>query len=421
VATVYDVVPYANLPFAETRPGALATVARLRGLACPDPRTARVLELACGAGANLAGIAAAEPGVRALGVDLAPTAIARARETARAAGLANVRFEVADVRRLVDGRLGTFDYVIAHGLYAWGDAGLRSATLAACRAHLAEDGVAYVSYTAHPGGHLRRMLREMGLWHARGEAHPIARAARVRELFALLDYEGAAGEDVRALAAGPPEMLVHDLLGRDFEPVWLTDFVAAAERHGLAYVADALLEPPLPDAVAAFVEEAAGGDRVAREQYHDIFVLRRLRQSVLGRMERRPASRIEPEALRGLLVGDPPVPFETLDVPAARLIEAYEAGRVALHAVPPPAATAAGPRPRASALARSQAAPGALVTTLLNQVVRITDEPTSRLITLLDGTRDRAAILRDFTAGQMTEEALEGALATLAGLALLHE
>jgi hypothetical protein len=61
------------------------------------------------------------------------------------------------------------------------------------------------------------------------------------------------------------------------------------------------------------------------------------------------------------------------------------------------------------------------VTTLLNQVVRITDEPTSRLIALLDGTRDRAAILRDFTAGPMTEEALEAALATLAGLGLLHE
>jgi SAM-dependent methyltransferase len=421
VATVYDEVPYANLPFAETRPDALATVARLHGIACADPRTARVLELACGAGANLAGIAAAEPGVRALGVDLSVVAIDRARETAGAAGLTNVRFEVADVRALVDARLGTFDYVIAHGLYAWSDEAVRSATLAAVRAHLAEDGVAYVSYTAHPGGHLRQMLREAGLWHARGETDPVARAERVRELFALLDYDGAAGEDMRVLATGPLEMLVHDLLGPDFAPVWLTDFVADAGRHGLAYVADALREPPLPGAAAAFVEEAARGDRVAAEQYRDIFVLRRLRQSVLCRSERRPASRIEPPALHGLLVGDPPVPFATLDVPAATLIEDYEAGRVDVHAVPPPAATAAGARPRASALARSQAAPGALVTTLLNQVVRITDEPTSRLIALLDGTRDRAAILRDFTAGPMTEEALEAALATLAGLGLLHE
>ena len=36
------------------------------------------------------------------------------------------------------------------------------------------------------------------------------------------------------------------------------------------------------------------------------------------------------------------------------------------------------------------------MTTLLNQLVRITDEPTAQLLRLLDGTRDRAAILEAF-------------------------
>ena len=71
MSTVYDEVPYANLPFAQARPSVFATVAALHGLTPPDPRRARVLELGCGAGANLAGIAAANPEATAVGVDLA--------------------------------------------------------------------------------------------------------------------------------------------------------------------------------------------------------------------------------------------------------------------------------------------------------------------------------------------------------------
>ena len=122
MATAYDEIPYANLPFAQTRPAVLATVATLHALTPADPRHARVLELGCGAGANLAGIAAADPGVRAVGVDLAPTAVEVARATAAAAGLDNVTFDVGDVLALTGGELGEFDYVIVHGLYAWAPA-----------------------------------------------------------------------------------------------------------------------------------------------------------------------------------------------------------------------------------------------------------------------------------------------------------
>jgi SAM-dependent methyltransferase len=465
VATVYDEIPYTNLPFAQTRPAMLATVAALHGLTAPDPRSARVLELGCGAGANLAGIAAASPDVRALGVDLAANAIDAAREIAADAGLDNVHFEVADVTELGDGRLGEFDYVIVHGLYAWGDERLRAATLAACRAHMAPDGLAYVSYNSHPGGYIRRMLREMGQFHARGLADPRERAERARQLFALLHrlgeaggptfYDGVLGEDVHALAVGPQEMLVHDLLSPDYEPVWLVDFVAGARASGLDYVADALPEasrqPPWSDAVEAFVAEASGGDRVAREQYFDFLVVRRFRHSVLCHPGREPAGAIDGAALPGLLVeaagaGDGsepapllaaalaaaarPVAFAELraaldaddDALADALLEGFHADRVAFHAVPPPGAAEPGPRPTASPLARSQARPGALLTALTNQIVRINDEPTAALVRLLDGTRDRAAIVRDFTAagfGPMTDEALEDALRALARARLL--
>src|SRR3954453_14501865 len=158
-------------------------VATLHGLAPADPRGARVLELGCGAGANLAGIAAADPGVHAVGVDLPPTAVEVAREIAAAAGLENAHFEVGDVVGLTEGQLGQFDYVIVHGLYAWAEAPVREVVLAACRSHLGADVIAYVSYTAHPGGHLRRMLRETAEWHARVLDASLERGERARGLF----------------------------------------------------------------------------------------------------------------------------------------------------------------------------------------------------------------------------------------------
>jgi hypothetical protein len=132
-----------------------------------------------------------------------------------------------------------------------------------------------------------------------------------------------------------------------------------------------------------------------------------------------------PEPLRAALAGAP-VPFgelrERLGTPADELAEtlvaAFDAGQVTFHAVPSPAVRAAGERPLASGLARSQARPGAIVTTLHNQLVRITDEPTAVLLRLLDGTRDRAAILSDLPV-ELTPAALDDALSKLAERGLL--
>src|SRR5207244_3407096 len=156
----------------------LATIAHLHGLDPPAIAGCRVLELGCGAGANLLGVAYGLPDARLVGIDLAHGAVERAREDARALGLRNVEFHVGDVRDASAGGLGEFDYVIAHGLYAWIDQPAREALMATCAARLAPDGIAYVSFNAHPGGHFRRSLRELALWHARNHEEPAQRRPR---------------------------------------------------------------------------------------------------------------------------------------------------------------------------------------------------------------------------------------------------
>jgi SAM-dependent methyltransferase len=467
-STVYDEVRYSNYPYAQTHPGRLATVAILHGLTPPDPFHARVLELGCGAGGNVLAMAAATPGLEVVGLDLAAAPIEEGRAAARAIGLTNVELRQGDVRALTGGELGRFEYVIAHGLYAWIPADARDAVLALIRSHLAPDGLAYVSYNANPGGYFRRMLRDAGLWHARGVEGQLERAAKAQELFGFLrdhrmsesdTYGALLAREVPALADGPLYRLVHDDLSDDWEPFWFAEFAAHAAAHGLQYVDEAdlsgLRSELLPDGVEEELREFAGGDRIAFEMYSDLMTARHFRQNVLCRAglvveaEATPeraarlhwAARPNAEPLEVGLVADAfalldrarprAVAFEALraelDVDAlelgAALLDGFRRERLIPHAGPLTAADEPGERPTASPLARWQARQGPELTSLAYTTVRM-EEPAARaLIGLLDGTRDRAAIRADLHAAtglELTPEDLEANLSELTRLFLIQ-
>ncbi len=100
------------------------------------------------------------------------------------------------------------------------------------------------------------------------------------------------------------------------------------------------------------------------------------------------------------------------------LLGGFAANLISLHASPPRVAHRPGERPEASPLARRQAAEGEFVTTLRHRSVRLEDDLGRRLITLLDGTRDRAALaaeMRPYADGEI-ETALERSLDGLARL-----
>jgi cyclopropane fatty-acyl-phospholipid synthase-like methyltransferase len=111
----YDRVPYPGHPFPQTHPDRLATVATLFGLRPAAPNACRLLELGCGDGGNLVPMAYGLRASAFCGVDLSGRAIARAGELAAALGLRNLELRHADLESLPE--LGTFDYVVAHGVY----------------------------------------------------------------------------------------------------------------------------------------------------------------------------------------------------------------------------------------------------------------------------------------------------------------
>jgi SAM-dependent methyltransferase len=395
-------------------------VATLFGLRPADPASCRLLELGCGDGGNLVPMAYGLPGSAFTGVDLSARAIEHAQELRRALGLENLELRQADLA--APGELGTFDYVVCHGVYSWVEPPVRDALLATCRAHLAPHGVAYVSYDVLPGGHMREVTRQMLRWHLRDVDDPAERIAQAR---ALLTAVAEAGQPQAewALRQGDAA-LFHDELAEHHEAVLFTDFLDHAARHELAFLAEADVQ----EMQAGALPSELAADPLAREQYLDFFKGRMFRQTLLchAAAERRAPT---PEMVSGMLAASPKGFDARLTdawpraLPVAelgddeQLLRAYAVGSVQLHVWTPPLPAEVPERPVASALARLQAARGTRLTNLWHGSVEVPDELGRRLITLLDGTRDRAALLGEL---ERPANELERSLEGLARIALLE-
>ena len=184
--------PTRHRPMPLTHPAHLATVATLFGLAPPPVPTCRVLEVGCSDGANLLPMAASLPDaqLRRLRPVRACHRLARSRRGAEL-GLRQRHASCSRTWR-ASGTLGTFDYIIAHGVYSWVPARARSAA----RLRLARDsrpsGVMFVSYNRLPGCHMRAAAWDVLHYHVDGIADPRDRLdAGARTLAALLAEPGA--------------------------------------------------------------------------------------------------------------------------------------------------------------------------------------------------------------------------------------
>jgi SAM-dependent methyltransferase len=425
----------------------------------------RVLELGCGDGGNLVPMAVALPGASFAGIDTAAGAIERGRGLVEALDLDNIALEQRAIEDLAPER-GGFDYVIAHGVYSWLAPAARDRLLAVCREALAEGGVAYVSYNALPGWRLRQALRDMLRFHTAGTEDPRERIDEARAFLRLL-LEGwpLVHTQVEQLLSRSDAGLLHDELAPVNEPVYFEQFVAHAGRHGLQYLAEAdFFEMQIGVAseriTTALLEVE---DPVRREQYLDFLKGRMFRQTLVCRADEAVDRTPNPERLRDLAVStqakrrgdgfegptgtrlttDNPLVLAALeraaeawpaavwvrDLAAAdaagvslcdAFLRAYAANLVALHVHPPPLTTTPGERPRTTALVRHQAASGDAVTNLRHTTVRIEDDLGRRLLTLLDGTRDRAALIAELRDVALSEDQLrDGLEASLRGLARL--
>lgn len=470
----YDKFAYPTAAYAQTHPDRLATVGTLFGLQPARVERARVLELGCGDGNNLITMACTLPDAEFHGIDLAAEPIRKGCQMLAVLGLRNVELRQMNIME-APRDLGTFDYIIAHGLYSWVPEAVREQILAICRRHLADNGIAYVSFNAYPGCHLRDLTRRMMLFHAGQFSEPSERVKQARALLKFL--AGAKSEsglwqevlqhELERIEKYQDGGFFHDDLSPVYRPFYFYEFMEAARRHELEFVAEADVKDMQPAGLSAeavrVIDKMEQMNRVAHEQYLDFVAGRAFRQTLLCRRECRLDRELKPERICRFLVaadGAPVnpaanaaapgmedfqrgktviatsqpllksalmflgrvwprrVPFDELlnkarelaagagtsnqpPIEAARgdladfLLRCYAIGFVDLHSYPSTFVTEISERPIASPLARLQISQGTSVSSPRHLALKIDDALGRDLVRLLDGTRDRPALLED--------------------------
>jgi len=480
--TSYDTMPYPTGTYPQTHPDRLATIATLFGMTPAAPDRCRVLELGCGDGGNLIPMAFALPESRFLGIDLSTTAVASGRELIAKTGLTNIALEARNLLTF-EPEAGGYDYVIAHGVYAWVPPEVQDRLLALCRRALAPQGVAIVSYNVYPGARAREMLRGMMQYHIRNLREPAEQLAQAKALLQFLsrcwpeptDLRYWVGKQGETMLHRERDSLFHDELEADYRPVHFHEFIKHAGGHDLQYVGesdfDEMNEELCPPASLEMLR-GFGPDRILeKEQYMDFVKGRAFRQTLLCRAEvplvrkisgavldrclvetRAQASMIdvaggtaEYKSARGatMTTTDPftkkmmqmldesiPRPLSFPELVAQGISEAdlrrlllglYATSMIQLRLWRPPCAVEPGERPTVSRLARAQLERGQVVTNYKHVALNLVDDNIRALFRHLDGTRDRAALLRDLTAAgaTVTPKGLDVTLKHLARLSVL--
>jgi methyltransferase-like protein len=258
-------------------------------------------------------------------------------------------------------------------------------------------------------------------------------------------------EQLKQIEKRIPHVIFHDEMAEVRHPLLFSDFVTRASRHGLAYLCESMLPPPNDPAnhpdLQPIIESLTGDDVIAGEQALDFLRMRMFRETLLCHGEREIRRGPTAEQLRRLnyasqatsTPGDKSgarvfmipggMEMETAQPRVIALMEQLEeawpralsfaelepclseagsspehetatllmhlarARLIQLHAWKAPVAATISERPRASANARQEARSRPRVSTLLHTTARFDDPVVCSFLCLLDGTRDRAALI----------------------------
>ena len=295
--TIYSELGYKSMPFPYTTPATLEAYAALVGVSAPNPKTARVLELGATYGGNIISQALFNPDATFVGIELSQEQVEKGNEVIANAGLTNVSLVQSDIAS-IGSEIGTFDYIIAHGVYSWVDDGVKDALLRLIDEHLAEDGIAYVSYNTYPGWHTMEEVRQLMMFSNRDKAQfnhkeKVLHGKTIGSIVGsqILKYDNLKERNSKFLGALRSVMqkdeyyVGHDHLEPNNDPVYFYQFNDHLGAHNLTYLCDADLTLSMVrsfDAdIADTLDKLALNDHVAQEQYLDFMLDTTFRKSII--------------------------------------------------------------------------------------------------------------------------------------------
>ncbi|MBF0610207.1 MAG: class I SAM-dependent methyltransferase [Magnetococcales bacterium] len=320
----YDLISYPAMPLPRSHPNHLAALARLLGFSPAAPQRCRILELGCANGGNLIPMAAGLPEATMVGIERSRSQAEQGQRILSSLGLANCQILHQDLLDY-EGEAGSFDYILAHGLYSWVPAPVRQRIMELCGKLLAPNGLALISFNCLPGWHVKGMLREMVLEHCRHITDPMQRLSLAQDF--LGDYLAALEEseallarhlvvEIRRLLTNHPAYLYHEYLEEENQPLLFRTFAQQAAQAGLA---------PLCDADAAYWFPQSMGEKgqtwleslqhpLEQQQTLDFLLLRQFRETVLCRRQMDIPRQLQLSALEELSI------FASLRPPAKLLL-----------------------------------------------------------------------------------------------------
>jgi cyclopropane fatty-acyl-phospholipid synthase-like methyltransferase/methyltransferase-like protein len=443
----YDTQPYPRLPFAQSHPNRLATMATVFGMNPPDVRVCRVLEIGCASGGNLIPMAEQLPGSQFIGFDLSQIQVDSANAWIEELGLRNIQVQRLDIAD-ASNELGEFDYILCHGVYSWVAAETQATLLELASKHLSPNGIAYISYNTNPGWHVRGIVRDIMLFHSQGTENTREKIVQAQQLLGFLVQNVPATDpygmllriELDTLSRKADEYVEHEYFETDNHPVYFHEFAASLAAHQLRYVCEADVESTFRGDVPRETLqklERISADEIRLEQYLDFLRKRTFRQSLVCHSDKTPRRTLEPtwvdraflESLLlrtqspthfrnrfsgiSLAIDDPELHcalsilaelnrsnwvfgdlvaevqrIQGVQVDESKLrrmfLQAFASGHLELHTAQPQYGYDWSGLPRASRCARSQAALGTKVTSLSHHNVVLT-ELDRIILLLLDG------------------------------------
>ncbi len=314
----YEDVPYASLSYPQTHPDRLRMLAMLMGMEPAPLSGCRVLELGCAVGGNIVPMAYGLPESSFLGIDFSPGQIKTAQSFVDGLGLRNIQLMQADILSLAE-ELGTFDYIIAHGVYSWTPADVREKVMWIFKNNLAVNGIAYISFNAYPGWHMQGAMRDMMRYHTREIGDNKKRLDKAQQLIGFLaksvDTKGQYGVflnayhnllniynqfDIQRRESVQDEEfgLVHDDLGEVNDAFYFHEVITHASQHGLQYLIGADFTQSVIENLESETAKtllSMSDDIIEMEQYLDFLRNTNFRQILLCHEEIEVKRSIKPD------------------------------------------------------------------------------------------------------------------------------
>ena len=295
--TIYKELGYKSYPFPFTTPAYLEAYGTLVGLKPPTAKTARVLELGATYGGNIISQAAHNPEATFVGIELSQDQVEKGNKIIGDAKLDNVSLVQGDILNF-DESMGTFDYIIAHGFYSWISDEMKDKLLNIISSHLADNGIAYVSYNTYPGWHTMEEVRQLMLFANRDQDNlthkeKVLRGKTVGSLVGaqILNYDNLKERNSKFLGALRSVMqkddyyVGHDHLEPHNDPCYFYQFNDHLKAHNLSYVCDADLTLSMvrtyDESIADKLEKLAPNSQADQEQYLDFMLDTTFRKSII--------------------------------------------------------------------------------------------------------------------------------------------